>query len=84
MGCYFERLWVRFEGGSRSKESADGLGERRGTFRKSLTRRNRNGGSRDRALGLATLLSFSRGCDSWSVGGGGFGGHGGGGSPVGV
>ena len=32
MGCYFERLCVSFEGGSRGKESADGLGERRGDF----------------------------------------------------
>jgi len=73
---------VWFESGSGGEESADSLGERRGTFRKSLTRPNCNGGSRDRGLRLSTLLSLSRGCDSLTVGGGGFCGHGVGGSPV--
>ena len=72
-----------FDSGSGGEESADSLGERRGRFRKNLTRHNRNGGSRDRCLHLSTLLSLSRGCDSLSLGGGGFGGHGPGGSPVG-
>jgi len=62
----------------------DGLRERMGRICQNLTRRNRNGGSRDRAFRLTTLLSFSRGCDSLSVGGGGLGGYGGGGSPVGI
>jgi len=84
MGCYFEHLWVGFEGGSGGKESADSLGERRRRFHKNLTQCNRNGGSRGRALGLTSLLSFNRGCDSLSVGGGGLGGHSGGGSPSGV
>jgi len=75
---------VGFEGGSGGERSADSLGERRGRFRKNLTQGNRNGGSRDMSSRLATLLSFSRGCDSLSVGGGGLGGHGGGGTPVGV
>ena len=68
-----------FEGGSGGKESADGLGERRGRFRKNLTQRNRNGESRDRDFHLSTLLSLSRGWDSLSIDGGGFGGHSGGG-----
>jgi len=68
---------VGFAGGSGAEESADGLGERRGTFRKNLTRSNRNGGSRERAFPPTTFLSFSRGCDSLSVGGGALGGHGG-------
>jgi len=67
-----------------AKESADSLGERRGRFRKSLTRRNRNGGIWDRGLCLTTLLSLSKGCGSLSVGGGGLRGHAVGGSPVGV
>jgi len=75
---------VGFEGGSRGKESADSLGERRGRFRKNLTRRNRTGGSRDRGLRLSTLLSLSRACDSFSIGGGGFDGHGVGEPAVGV
>jgi len=75
---------VGFEGGCAGEKSADSLGERRGRLCKNLTRRNRNGGSRCRGLRLSTLLSLSRGCDSLSVGGGGFGGHGDGGTPVGV
>ena len=82
MGCYFEHFWVGFEGGSGGEGSADTLGERRGRFRKNPTRRNRNGGSRDRTFRLTTLLSFSRGCGSLTVGGGGLGGHGGGGTLV--
>ena len=73
-----------FEGGSGGEESAYSLGERRGRFRTNLTLRNRNGGSRDRTLCLTTLLSFGRGCGSFSVGGGGLGDHGSGGTPVGV
>ena len=73
-----------FKGGSVGEESAESLGESRGVFRKNLTRRNRNGGSRDRTFRLKTLLSFSRGCGSLSIGGGGLGGHGSGGTPVGV
>ena len=69
MGYYFEPLRVGFKRGSRGEESADGLGERRGRFGKNLTRRNRNGGSRDRAFRRTTLLSFSRGCDSLGIGG---------------
>ena len=38
MGCYFERFWVRFEGGSGGAEPADSLGEGRGRFHKNLTR----------------------------------------------
>jgi len=83
VGCYLERFWVGFEGRSGGEKSADSLGERRGRFRKNLTRRNRNGGSRDRTSRLATLLSFSRGCDSLRVGRGGLGSHGGGGTPGG-
>jgi len=75
---------VGFEGGCGGEKSAGCLGERRGRFRKKLTRRNRNGGSRGRGLRLSTLLSLSRGCDSLSIGGGGFGGHGVGGTPVGI
>jgi len=75
---------VGFEDGSGDEESAYSLGERRGRFRKNLTQRNRNGGTGDRGLRLSTLLSPSRGCDSLSVGGGGLGGHGVGGTPVGV
>jgi len=56
MCCYFERLWVGFEGASRGGESADSLGERRGRFHTNLTRHNRNGGSQDRAFRLTTLL----------------------------
>ena len=74
---------MRFEVDSGGEKSADSLGERR-RFRKNLTRRNRNGASRVRTSHLTTLLSFRRGCNSLSVGGGGLGGHGGGGSPVGV
>jgi len=84
MGCYLERLRVGFEGGSGSEKTADSLGERRGRFRKNLTQCNRNGGSRGRGLPLSTLLALSRRCDSVSVGGGGFGGHGVGGTPVGI
>jgi len=84
VGSYLERLWVGFEGDSGGEESADSLGERKGRFRKNLTRRNCNGGSQDSGLRLSTLLSLSRGCDSLSVGGGGFGGHVVGGLPVGV
>jgi len=73
-----------FEGGSGGEESADSLGEGRGRFGKNLTQCNRNGGSRDRTLRLATLLSFSRGYSSLGVGGGGLEGHGGRVSPVGV
>jgi len=73
---------VGFEGGSGGERSVDSLGERRGRFCKNLIRRNCNGGSRDRTLPLTTLLSLSRGRDSLSVGGGGLGGHGSGGSPV--
>jgi len=73
---------VGLEGGSRGEKSADSLGENRGRFRKNLTRRNRHRGTRARGLRLSTLLSLSRGCDSLSVGGGGFGGHGVGGTPV--
>ena len=58
-----------FEGDSGGEESADSLGERRGRFRKNLTRHNRKGGSRGRSLRLSTLLSLSRGCDSLRVGG---------------
>jgi len=75
---------VGFEGGSGGEESADSLGERRGRFRKNLTRRNRNGGSRGRTFRLTTLLSFTRGCGSLGIGGGGLGSHGGGGTPAGV
>jgi len=75
---------VGFEGGFGGEESADSFAERRGRFGKNGTRRNCKGGSRDSTLRLTTLLSFSRGCDSLSVGGGGLGGHGGVGSPVGV
>ena len=82
VGCYVERFWMRFEGGSGGEESADSLGERRGRFRKNLTRRNLNGGSRDSGLPLSTLLSLSRGCHSLSVSRGGFCGHGVGGMPV--
>ena len=60
----------------------DSLGGTRGTFHKNLTRRKHNGGSRDRTSPLTTLLSFSRGCDTLSLGGGGLGGHGSRGSPV--
>jgi len=84
MGYYFERFWVGFEGGSGGEESADRLGQRRGKCRKNLSRRNRNGGSRDRTFRLTTLLSFCRGCGSLGVCGGGLEGHGGGGTPVGV
>ena len=73
-----------FEVGSRREKSADSLGERRGRFHKNLTRHNHNGGSRGRGLRLSILLSLSRGCDSVSVGGGGFRGHTGGRTPVGV
>ena len=72
-----------FEGGSGGEESADSLGERRGGFRKSLTRRNRNTGGRDKTFRLTTLLSFSMGWGSLGIDGGGLGGHGGGGSLVG-
>jgi len=75
---------VGFEGGSGGEESADGLGERRGRFRKNLTRRDRNRGSRGSTLRLMTLLSFGRGCSSLGIGEGGLGGHGGGATPVGV
>jgi len=75
---------VGFEDGSGGEESADSLGERRGRFRKNLTRRNRNGGSQGRTFHLTTLLPFSRGCGSLGIGGGGLGGHGGRRSPVGV
>jgi len=84
MGSYLERLWVRFAGGSGDEKSADSLGKRRGRFRKNLIRHIRNGGSRGRGLRLSTLLTLSRGCDSLSVGGGAFGGHGVGGTPVGI
>jgi len=75
---------VEFEGGSGGEESANSLGERRGRFCKNLFRRNRNGGSRDRTLRLATLLSFGRGRGSLGIGGGRLRGHSGGGTPVGV
>jgi len=75
---------VGFEGSSQGEESAESLGERRGRFCKNLSRRNRNGGSRDRTIRLTTLLSFSRECGSLGIGGGALGGHGGGGTPVGV
>jgi len=69
---------VGFEGGSRGQESAEGLREERGRFCKSLTRRNLNRQSPDRACRLPTLLSLSGECDSLSLGGGGLGGHSGG------
>ena len=84
MGCNFERFWVGFEGGSGGEESADSLGQERGRFHKNLTRRNGNGGSLSRTFRLTTLLSFSRWCGSLGIDGGGLGGHGGGGTPVGV
>jgi len=75
---------VRFEGGSGGEESADGLGKGRGRFHKNLTRRNCNRGSRGRTFRLTTLLSLCRGCGSLVIGGGGFGRHGGRGTPAGV
>ena len=60
-------MW--FEGGSEGEESVDSLGQGRRRLCKSLTRRNRKGGSRDRTSRLTTLLSFSRGCHSLGAGG---------------
>jgi len=78
MGCNSECLQVGFESGSGGKESADSLGEGWGRFHKSLTRRNCNGGSRDKDFGLPSLPSLSREHDSLSVCGGGLRGYRGG------
>jgi len=83
VGCNSVCFRMGFESGSGGKESVDSLREERGRFHKKLSRRNRNGGSRDRDFRL-TLLSLSRGRDSPSVCGGGLEDHCGGGKPAGI